>query len=516
MHLAMKNADDHQDAYLLSVKQTNMMEIQKRFVQHMARIAKPPGTSARHSRTRDNGGNTVGENTMIRKIGVASLVTLMSVGSAYAAVTAEEAKRLQGDLTPWGAERAGNADGSIPAWTGGWVVKGDPVKPGQHRPDVHPEDKVVVSISAKNMAEHKDRLTPNLMALMQKYPDFRIDVYPTRRTTAYPEWAYEQTALNAIRTKLTNGGHAVEDVFGGVPFPIPQSAMEVLWNATMRFTMPEFEYSMKNWAMTASGERILLSALTQRYQSPIFDPNNTLENYKKGGRFFTMGRSEYTAPPVKNGEMQLIRLPDDSLTYKNDIWQYLAGQRRLRKAPNLNYDAPNPNTSGMANIDESYGLTGPFDRFDVKLVGKQELYIPANNNNLVRMGTDAVLQPKFPNPDNIRWERRRVWVLELKTKADQRNTVPHRVAYIDEDSWNFAVVDAFSADGTPWKVTYMLQYVMPEYPVTGWAGYFGINLQNGSYIMEGDVLGSPKPMNLAPVSPATYYTPEALAAAGVR
>ena len=38
---------------------------------------------------------------------------------AYAKLTAAEAARLGADLTPMGAEKAGNKDGTIPAWTGG-------------------------------------------------------------------------------------------------------------------------------------------------------------------------------------------------------------------------------------------------------------------------------------------------------------------------------------------------------------------------------------------------------------
>jgi|GEM_PF-6689648 len=43
-------------------------------------------------------------------------------GSVIAAVPADIAERLDQDLTPLGSERAGNADGTIPAWTGGAVI----------------------------------------------------------------------------------------------------------------------------------------------------------------------------------------------------------------------------------------------------------------------------------------------------------------------------------------------------------------------------------------------------------
>ncbi|SMH37352.1 Protein of unknown function [Azospirillum lipoferum] len=453
---------------------------------------------------------------MMIRTGFLSALALLVAHTAQAGVSPQEAQKLKGELTPWGAERAGNKEGTIPAWTGGLTKAPPGYKPGDPRPAIHPEDKVQFSINSKNMDKYKDKLSANLMVLMAKYPDFRIDVYPSRRTAAFPQWAYEQTFLNATRATTTNDGLTVEGAFGGPPFPIPKTGREVVWNAQMRFTMPEFEYLAKNWAVTASGEKILLSEVNQRWYSPMFDPKLTLDEYQKNSSFFSVGRSEFTGPPVKNGEMQLIRVPADTFKYKNDIWQYLAGQRRLRKAPNLNYDAPNPNTSGMSNVDESYGIAGPLDRFDVKLLGKREMFIPYNNNNMVLMSSDQIVRANYPNPDTVRWELHRVWAVELTIKDGQRNTVPHRIAYIDEDTWNFAVVDSFSADGKPWKITYMPQYVCSDELAVGYTGAFGVNLQNGTYLYEADIAGSPKPLNAVPRSPASYYTPDALAAAGVR
>ncbi|SMH37293.1 DUF1329 domain-containing protein [Azospirillum agricola] len=453
---------------------------------------------------------------MISRIGLIGLLAMAAVHGAQAAVTVQEAEALKGALTPMGAERAGNKEGTIPAWTGGLTKAPPGFKPGDPRPAIHPEDKLQFSIDAKTMGAYKDKLSPNLMALMAKHPNFRIDVYPTRRTVGFSQWSYDQTFLNATRTITTNDGLTVENAFGGTPFPIPKTGREVIWNAQMRITVPEMETVARNWVVMASGEKVMLSELSMRVAYPMYDQTNSLEGYQKGPGFFSLTRTEFTGPAVKNGEMMLIRYPIDTYTNKNDVWQYLAGQRRLRKAPNLAYDAPNSYTSGMTNMDESYGVSGALDRFDVKLLGKKEMFIPYNNNNIALAKTETILTPNVPNPDVVRWELHRVWVVEMTVKPGQRNTVPHRVVYIDEDSWNFAMVDSFSADEKPWKVTYFTQYVCPDGPMTGFAGYFSINLQNGVYLMEGDISGSPKPLNWLPKSPASYYTPDALAAAGTR
>ena len=57
----------------------------------------------------------------------------LSVTNAFAKVPESELARLGQDLTPSGAEKAGNADGTIPAWTGGLTeapagfVEGTPI-----------------------------------------------------------------------------------------------------------------------------------------------------------------------------------------------------------------------------------------------------------------------------------------------------------------------------------------------------------------------------------------------------
>ena len=59
---------------------------------------------------------------------VAIAVGLMGPIGAAAVTTTEQVARFDADLTPVGAERAGNADGSIPEWTGG-LAKSEPIDP---------------------------------------------------------------------------------------------------------------------------------------------------------------------------------------------------------------------------------------------------------------------------------------------------------------------------------------------------------------------------------------------------
>ncbi|MFL6532255.1 MAG: DUF1329 domain-containing protein, partial [Pseudomonas sp.] len=75
--------------------------------------------------------NTTFLNTCLLTLTLA----LASTGLAQAAVAPDQAARLKTDLTPFGAERAANADGSIPAWQGGYTQVAPGYKPGDKRPD---------------------------------------------------------------------------------------------------------------------------------------------------------------------------------------------------------------------------------------------------------------------------------------------------------------------------------------------------------------------------------------------
>jgi hypothetical protein len=114
---------------------------------------------------------------------LAAALALAFAASAQAAVTAEEAKALGTTLTPIGAEKGANKDGTIPAYTGGLTTPPAGFKSGDGiRPNPFANEKPRLQIDAKNMAQHADKLTEGTKAMLQKYPTFRVDVYPTHRT----------------------------------------------------------------------------------------------------------------------------------------------------------------------------------------------------------------------------------------------------------------------------------------------------------------------------------------------
>ena len=144
--------------------------------------------------------------------------------SAGAAVSADEAAKLKTTLTPMGAERAASKDGGIPAWDGGLTKAPAGYKNGDPRPDPFPADKPVLQINAKNMAQYDARLSDGVKALMKKNPEFRIDVYPTRRTAAAPQYVYDNTFKNATRAKLVDTARASRVRSAAFRSPSPRTA----------------------------------------------------------------------------------------------------------------------------------------------------------------------------------------------------------------------------------------------------------------------------------------------------
>lgn len=125
-------------------------------------------------------------NKFMLKAGIFALSVVSA--SVMAKVSPEEAQRLGADLTPIGAEKAASADGSIPAWDGGYSSsEGNAERPE----DPFASDQIQLTITNANLSEHRDLLTPGQIALFEKYPEYEMNVYQTRRTAAYPQEIYE-------------------------------------------------------------------------------------------------------------------------------------------------------------------------------------------------------------------------------------------------------------------------------------------------------------------------------------
>lgn len=433
---------------------------------------------------------------------------------ATAGVSAAEAAKLKGELTPFGAEKAGNKDGSIPAWSGGYTtpIPGD--KPGGRRGDPFKDEKPLFSVTARNADQYADKLTDGVKALLKKYPDtYRIDVYKTHRTAAAPQWVYENTFRNATHAKLEDG--KLRGAYGGVPFPIPKTGEEVMWNHILRWGGESVRYLANWYTLQADGKAVLVSDTNNDQQFPFYYKDGSADEFDKGDGAYWLVRIVNVGPPIRAGEALLAHESTDF--NKVSLWVYLTGQRRVRKLPNGCCDSPTPAAAGVMTFDEIDTWTGRLDRFDWKLVGKKEMFIPYNNNRFMQPKTDAeVLTRQHYNPDHFRWEQHRVWVVEASLKQGQRHQAPKGRYYCDEDTWICVLGDRWDANGQLWRTLWSQVFVAPDLPGL-MIGSFGFNdLVSGTGFAGVLVNSKSSQVPLTPRKPESHYSPDALAAESVR
>lgn len=404
---------------------------------------------------------------------------------------AADASLLNTTLTPTGGERAGNAAGTIPAWTGGLTsipagFTWDPKK--TLPPDFFASDAMLYQINAANMAQYGDLITPGLQMLM-KSKGFYIKVYPTHRTHALPQWMYDNIAKNVTRAQPQSGDYRLgfTGAYGGVPFPIPSTdplaaGYQIAWNSEARWVGPYQRITTAAYT-NASGAPVLTEGARIYYRWNYNQPDGTPESYN--GSFYDLALFQF-GPPTAAGDEAVARYSGDPSVFPDMSWELLNGQGRVRKTPNLLYDTPTSYTDGIVNYDEYFGLSGPLDRYNLKLVGKKEMLIPYNNNNKMFTGNSAALHKAgYFDPEYVRWELHRVWVVEATLHPGKRDVIPHRMLYYDEDTWQFGVCDEWDASGNLLRVHYSLNCNFPNLPGTIWGDSIAYNLQTGQYVSTG-------------------------------
>ena len=439
-----------------------------------------------------------------------SLATALLMAQAAMAADAAD---LKTSLTPLGAERAGNTDGSIPAWTGG-LTKADPAyKDGGKRSDPFASEKPLFSITAKNLGQYADKVTPGIQAMLKKYPDsYRLDVYPTHRTAAAPQAVYDATYANASKTRLvdSSAGQIPQDGEGGIPFPLAKDGVQAIWNHLMRWRGASWHINFTQYLTTSDGKHVLTNDSRGDYQMPWYLPDGG----KQDGTFWAI-RMINDGPPLRAGEAITGR--ENVNADNTGVWTYLPGQRRVRRLPNACCDTPTPATAGVMSFDELYVFNGRVDRFDWKLVGKKEMYIPYNANKVFTAASPTdLLGEHHLNPDVLRWELHRVWVVEATLKAGKRHVMPRSTYYLDEDTWAAVLGERYDAQNQLVKVLWTTPVVLPDLPgvVTLTNGFY--DLVSGTWFTGDIFAGKNEQYRIVAPYKDSVFTPDALAGEGVR
>jgi hypothetical protein len=410
-----------------------------------------------------------------------SLALYLAVGGARAA----DASALGQSLTPMGGEKAANADGSIPAWTGGITTPPAGYKVGDHHPDPFAADQPLYTITAGNAAQYNARLTAGHQALLKAYPDYKLIVYPSHRSFSNPQRVYDATRQNASSARLVSDGNGISGAIVGAPFPLPQSGLEVLWNFLTRYRGVAAARHIDQAAVERGGgyqlvkfeDEFLFNYTRPDITAKELEDSNTLIFFKQA----------VIAPARLAGTILLAQETMDQVKEPRRAWVYNAGRRRVTRAPNVAYDNPGTAADGQRTSDQFDTFNGAPDRYEWKLVGKREMIVPYNSYKLHsdKIKNADILKPLHINQDLARYELHRVWVLDATIKPGTSHLYARRTFYIDEDSWQILVADQYDKRGEMWRVSeaHCINYYDAQ---VFWSTLETItDLQNGRYLALG-------------------------------
>ena len=447
-----------------------------------------------------------------------STAGLLCASLAFGAVSPQEAARLGADLTPLGGEKAGNADGSIPAWTGGLKSAADAGFPNYHSPDHYPDpyagDKPLFTITAANVSQYAAKLSEGHKALFKTYPDYKMMVYPTHRSGASPQRVYEATKRNATTAKLVPDGNGFTGAIAGTPFPIPQSGVEVFWNHVTRWRGVAAALQIGQAPMTASGGFTLVN-FKEEFYFPYYVAGMTEAGLENVLVYFLQ---ETTAPARLAGEVLLVQETLDQTKDARRAWIYNPGQRRVRRAPQVAFDNPGTNSDNQRTDDQFDMYNGSPERYDWKLVGKKEMYVPYNSYQLQseKVRYAELLTKNHINQDYARYELHRVWVVDATLKKGVSHLYSRRTLYVDEDSWQILAVDCYDARGQLYRV--QEGHVISYYDLpTLWTDLeLVMDLSNGRYLALGLQSEEPRSYDFSIKRTAADFEPSVLERRGVR
>ncbi|MGB1580521.1 MAG: DUF1329 domain-containing protein [Nevskiales bacterium] len=377
---------------------------------------------------------------------ISLIAALLLSLNAQAKVTEAEAAKLGAELTPVGAEKAANADGSIAQWTPA-AQRGDLSGAFANNPEYDAE-KPLFTITKANMAEYDALLTEGHKKLLESYDSYKMNVYPSHRPVSFPDFVYEWTKWNATNCELIGTDHP-NNCKIGFTYPIPQSGAEIVWNHRVRFRGQNVRRYNNQMIVQADGSYQLTKIVEEAKFYYALHPDKDPVPLMKDSGLFIKYFSETLEPPRMAGQLILVHEKAGTGSEGRQAWLYNPGLRRIRRAPAVCCDGPYEGTDGHQFYDQVDMFNGTLERFNWKLLGKKEMLIPYNSNKISgpTVKFDELAAPKHLNQELPRYEKHRVWVVEANIREGTNHTFHKRVMYFDEDSWYPSAIDNYDSRG---------------------------------------------------------------------
>lgn len=448
----------------------------------------------------------------LKQVLLASVMAIGCVSAAHA--------QLGTTLTDFGGIKAASADGAVPAYTGGLAAATNlPAgSPTTGYPDPYASDQPVFSVTNANAAQYASLLTPGEQALLNRYGSqgYRLDVYPTHRSFSYPAWVLQNTVKEeGTAQEVPNADGVAGSVYGAIPFPEPKDGAQVLWNSYLQYVPPYCQARFQNYLVDTSGAVTELGTIGTSWNEPYYNQAATA----MPDTFYRYYKVRYYSPAAEAGQLFLFKYPENFTISDEVTYFYSPGTRRVRLAPEFKYDTPISSYGGAINYDEIDLLKGRFDHWNLKLVGEKELIVPYNDYKYGNTTESAALGPHFLNPDGVRWERHRVWIVDATLKDGARHAFSRWTFYVDEDSWHILATESYDHANNIYKVGFA--YPWENYSqgdAASFAHTFGIyDLSKGSYELSYAQAQGNGFYQCSTTAPnGSEFTPQAMAAEAIR
>ena len=351
--------------------------------------------------------------------------------------------------------------------------------------------------------------------MFKRYPEtYKMPVYPSHRGSTVPDEVFAAIKKNATNTKLVSGGNGLENFETAIPFPIPKSGVEVIWNHITRYRGGSVTRLVAQATPQPNGSFSLVYFQDQfvfRDKMKDYDPANP-------GNILFYFKQKVTAPARLAGGVLLVHETLDQVKEPRSAWVYNAGQRRVRRAPQVSYDGPGTAADGLRTSDNLDMYNGAPDRYDWKLEGKKEMYIASDAYKLddPKLKYTDIIKAGHINQDLARYELRRVWHVVATLKEGQRHIYAKRDFYIDEDTWQAAVIDHYDGRGQLWRVAEAHAENYYDKQVPWYALEALYDLQSGRYLALGMKNEEKSAYDFGFTATTSDFTPAALRQDGVR
>ncbi len=414
-------------------------------------------------------------------------------------------------LTYSGAIKKGNADGTIPPWTGGLNSPPSNWKPSQGYIDPFQGEKPLFVITKENANKYTEKLTNGQLALLNNVKNFKMRVFPSHRTSVLPENIIKNVIAEKGLAKIVSHSLVGRNV-SNIPFPTPKNGEEAIYNWLMRYVGNGFdrEYS---WFPVRPGKKYYRVGFKDKV---VMAEDMKPSQVKKGLNYAFY--ANFTAPSTLVGTVYLVHDFVDTMKKRRAAWIYSAGARRVRRAPDLEYDNIADGTEGMRVTDQYNAFNGATDRYSWRLVEKKELYVPYNTYKITdkKLKYSDVIDDGTVNAELMRYELHRIWVVEATLKLSSKHIYGKRVFYMDEDSWSILGEDSYDTRGNLWRVG-LHGYIQAYDKLVPWPNVLiWHDLTNGNYLVSHLDNEVKKPINFGIKDRWSNFQPDALRRRGTR